>query len=243
MISLEVTMNRFLILVLFLFPYVSKAEVLDNISFTINKNCTMKKYISIVDEFRKNPIVQKHGYKVKILSPISSSNLTVHYWEGTTASVKDFQGFVSEMRPQIATLGSAENKLMAKFQECITNHSRSVHDEPFEIDTSKAKQVDVWGVKIKDSCSLKEWMGFSTEFNKIVSQYGMEGNIKAPVFTPDINNYYWVNYSDSGKMLQSAQAKFEDNAAINGTPDNVIQTKIYDCLTLTSRETFAIINR
>jgi hypothetical protein len=236
-------MNRFLVLVLFLFPFVSKAEVLDNISFTINKNCTMEKYISIVDEFRKNPIVQKHGYKVKILSPVSSSNMTVHYWEGTTASVKDFQGFVSEMRPQIATLGSAENKLMAKFNQCITNHSRSVHDEPFEIDTSKAKQVDVWGAKIKDSCSLKEWMGFSTEFNKIVSQYGMKGNIKSPVFTPDINKYYWVNYSNSGEMLQSAQAQFENNAATKGTPENTIQTKIYECLTLTSRETFAIVNK
>ena len=30
-------MNKFLILVLILFPFVSKAEVLDNISFTINK--------------------------------------------------------------------------------------------------------------------------------------------------------------------------------------------------------------
>ena len=236
-------MIRLLILVLFLIPNISKAEVLDNISFSIKENCSMDKYISIVDEFRKNPIVQKHGYKVKILSPVSSSNMTVHYWEGTTASIKDFQGFVSEMRPQLATSGSAENKLMAKFNQCITNQSRSVHDEPFEIDTSKARQVDVWGVKIKDSCSLKEWMGFSTEFNKIVSQYGMKGNIKSPVFTPDINNYYWVNYSNSGEMLQSAQAKFEDNAAKKGSPENTIQTKIYDCLTLTSRETFAIVNR
>ena len=64
-------MIRFLILVLFLTPNISKAEVLDNISFTINENCSMDKYISIVDEFRKNPIVQKHGYKVKILSPVS----------------------------------------------------------------------------------------------------------------------------------------------------------------------------
>ena len=236
-------MIRLLVLALLLIPNISKAEVLDNISFTIKENCSMDKYISIVDEFRKNPIVQKHGYKVKILSPVSSSNMTVHYWEGTTASIKDFQGFVSEMRPQLATSGSAENKLMAKFNQCITNHSRSVHDEPFEIDTSKARQVDVWGVKIKDSCSLKEWMGFSTEFNKIVSQYGMKGNIKSPVFTPDINNYYWVNYSNSGEMLQSAQAKFEDNAAQKGSPENTIQTKIYDCLTLTSRETFAIVNR
>lgn len=236
-------MIRFLILVLFLTPNISKAEVLDNISFTIKENCSMDKYISIVDEFRKNPIVQKHGYKVKILSPVSSSNMTVHYWEGTTASVKDFQGFVSEMRPQIATPGSAENMLMAKFFQCITNHSRSVHDEPFEIDTSNAKQVDVWGVKIKDSCSLKEWMGFSAEFNKIVSQYGMKGNIKSPVFTPDINKYYWVNYSNSGEMLQSAQAKFDKNSATKGTPENAIESKINECLTLTSRETFAIVNR
>lgn len=236
-------MIRLLILVLFLIPNISKAEVLDNISFTIKENCSMDKYISIVDEFRKNPIVQKHGYKVKILSPVSSSNMTVHYWEGTTASIKDFQGFVSEMRPQLATSGSAENKLMAKFNQCITNHSRSVHDEPFEIDTSKAKQVDVWGVKIKDSCSLKEWMGFSEEYNNIVSQYGMKGNIKSPVFTPDINNYYWVNYSNSGTMLQSAQAKFDDNAAKKGTPENAMDSNINDCLTVTSKETFAIINR
>ena len=236
-------MTRVFILVLLLIPNISKAEVLDNISFMIKENCSMDKYISIVDEFRQNSIVKKHGYKVKILSPVSSSNMTVHFWEGTTASVKDFQGFISEMRPQIATSGSAENKLMAKFSQCITNHSRSVHDEPFEIDTSNAKQVDVWGIKIKDSCSLKEWIGFSAEFNKIVSQYGMKGNIKSPVFTPDINKYYWVNYSYSGEMLQSAQAKFDKNSATKGTPENAIESKINECLTLTSRETFAIINR
>ena len=71
----------------------------------------------------------------------------------------------------------------------------------------------------------------------------MKGNIKSPVFTPDINKYYWVNYSNSGEMLQSAQAQFENNAATKGTPENTIQTKIYECLTLTSRETFAIVNR
>ena len=113
------------------------------------------------------------------------------------------------------------------------NHSKLTHQRQNKL---------MCGVKIKDSCSLKEWMGFSTEFNKIVSQYGMKGNIKSPVFTPDINKYYWVNYSNSGEMLQSAQAKFEGMRP-QKEPESIIQSKIYDCLTLTSRETFAIINK
>lgn len=74
----------------------------------------------------------------------------------------------------------------------------------------------------------------------------LRGNFADPgihFFTPDINKYYWVDYSNSGEMLQSAQAKFEGNAATKGTPESIIQSKIYDCLTLTSRETFAIINK
>ena len=38
-------MNKFLILVLILFPFVSKAEVLDNISFTIKKLYDGKIYL------------------------------------------------------------------------------------------------------------------------------------------------------------------------------------------------------
>ena len=48
-------MIRLPVLALLLIPNISQAEVLDNISFTIKENCWMYKYISIVDEFRKNP--------------------------------------------------------------------------------------------------------------------------------------------------------------------------------------------
>lgn len=236
-------MRIFTILCLLLVPSLSQAEHIDNISFTIKPDCSMEKYLSLVDEFRANPTVQKHGYKVKILSPIASSNMTINWWEGTTKTLDDYLNFVSDMRKKIQTTGSPENKLMAKFNQCITNHARATHDEPFEIDISNATHLDVWGIKIRDNCSLQEWVAFSGEFNDIVKPLGMQGNIKAPVITPDINGYYWVNYANSHLALQAAQAKFDAGSVEEGSKFQKIQQKVNECIYATSRETFTIIDK
>lgn len=233
----------FTILCLFVVPSLSHAEHIDNIFFTIKSDCSMEKYLSLVDEFRANPKVQKHGYKVKILSPIASSNMTINWWEGTTKTLDDYLNFVSDMRKKIQMAGSPENKLMGKFNQCITNHTRATHDEPFEIDVSNASHLDVWGIKIRDNCSIQEWVALSGEFNEIVKRLGMKSNIKAPVITPDINGYYWVNYANSHSALQSAQAKFDSGSVVEGSKFQKIQQKVNEFIHATSRETFTIIDK
>ncbi|HCV48421.1 MAG TPA: hypothetical protein DGQ22_01265, partial [Rhodobiaceae bacterium] len=102
---------------------------------------------------------------------------------------------------------------------------------------------DVWGIKIRDNCSLQEWVALSGEFNDIVKPLGMKGNIKAPIITPDINGYYWVNYANSHSALQSAQAKFDSGSVVEGSKFQKIQQKVNECIYATSRETFTIIDK
>jgi hypothetical protein len=120
----RVTMKKLLFLLALAFPMASHADYIDVISFKMNPGCTAGKYLQIVQDFR-DQWASTHNYKVEILFPAQSRDLSTFFWVGRAASAEAFGKGLEEWNAAQSNPDSAPAKLMARFRECTTSESRA----------------------------------------------------------------------------------------------------------------------
>lgn len=109
-------MKRIIGAILFLSASASYAGHLDVIAFTLNENCSLGKYLEIVDDF--NQWGEAYGYQTEIAAPTFNENLDTHYWLGRSASGEAFGKAHDAWEAAQTNASSVPAQLMKRFGEC-----------------------------------------------------------------------------------------------------------------------------
>ncbi|MBS1135597.1 MAG: hypothetical protein H6R02_2738 [Burkholderiaceae bacterium] len=117
-------MKKIMLLFVLAFPMSSQADYVDVIAGKLNPGCTMATYLQIVQDFR-GQWANANGYKVEILFPVQSRDLSTFYWVGRMASAEAFGKAADSWTAAQADANSVPAKLMARFRECNTSESRA----------------------------------------------------------------------------------------------------------------------
>ena len=117
-------MKKVLGAMLILFASASQAGHLDVISFTLDEDCTLAKYLEIVDDF--NAWGEAYGYQTEIAVPTFNENLETIYWLGRSANGETFGKAHDAWESALRDASSVPVQLMARFGEC-TNGNDTRH--------------------------------------------------------------------------------------------------------------------
>ncbi len=117
-------MKKLMLLFVLAFPMASQADYLDIIASKLNAGCTMDKYLQIVQDFRVQ-WADSRGYKVEILFPAQSRDLSTFFWVGRMSSAEAFGKGLDAWSAAQSDPNSGPAKLMARFRECTTSDSRA----------------------------------------------------------------------------------------------------------------------
>ena len=98
----------------------SHAGHLDVISFTLNEDCSLAKYLEIVDDF--NAWGEAYGYQTEIAVPAFHSNLATIYWLGRSANTEVFGKAHEVWESALSDAGSVPAQLMARFGDCANDN-------------------------------------------------------------------------------------------------------------------------
>jgi hypothetical protein len=113
-----------MLLLVLAFPMASQADYLDVISTKLNAGCTMDKYLQIVQDFRAQ-WGDSRGYKVEILFPTQSRDLSTFFWVGRISSAEAFGKGLDAWTSAQSDPNSGPAKLMARFRECSSAEGRA----------------------------------------------------------------------------------------------------------------------
>jgi len=106
------------------FPMASLADYVDVIHGKLNAGCSMSTYLAIVKDFNEQ-WAKDFGYKAEILVPVQSADVNTFFWVGRIASATGFGKGLDAWNAGLTDTNSTPAKLMARFQACTTNLSRS----------------------------------------------------------------------------------------------------------------------
>jgi hypothetical protein len=105
-------------------PQVARADYLDVITTRLG-DCTLEKYMSIVEEFRAVMVQQKYPYKVEIAVPLINNEMDVVYWVGRSPDLAAFGEGYTRWAREIGKSGTPEARVNEKLNTCGANVSRS----------------------------------------------------------------------------------------------------------------------
>jgi hypothetical protein len=117
-------MKKLLLLSVLALPMAAQADYVDVIGSRMTGACSMTKYLQIVKDFNEQWGVPR-GYKVEILMPQQSEDVTTFYWVGRISSAEAFGKGLDAWSAAQSDPESLPSKLMARFRECATNVSRA----------------------------------------------------------------------------------------------------------------------
>lgn len=102
------------------------ADNYDFIAFKMKPGCSVESYMTIVSEF--NTYVAPWGYQSTILMPRYSSSWDTWYWMGRTKDAATTSAAISRWNAALKDSSSTESRLMARFNACTEQISRSSYD-------------------------------------------------------------------------------------------------------------------
>jgi hypothetical protein len=117
-------MKKIMLMLALAFPMASQADYVDVIAGKLKPGCTVPKYLQIVQDFR-DQWANANGYKVEILFPAQSRDLSTIYWVGRMANFEAFGKVADSWTAAMADANSVPAKLAARLGECTTNESRA----------------------------------------------------------------------------------------------------------------------
>ena len=115
-----------LALSLLMAPQVARADYLDVITVRLG-NCSLDKYMQIVEDFREVMKQQNYEYSVEIGVPVMNEQLDVVYWIGRAPDFEAFGRGFSRWEREIVKRGTPEAKLDSRLEKCGENVSRTGH--------------------------------------------------------------------------------------------------------------------
>lgn len=113
----------FVLSALLLGPLESGADMLDVIRSSLADDCSLEKYLAIVDDF--NAYYKDKGYQTEIVVPLHSENQGVVIWIGRAASATAFGQAYDHWDAELVKSGSTVSKLSARFGACTVDQSRA----------------------------------------------------------------------------------------------------------------------
>ena len=116
-------MKKFLCVILLALPISAFAGHVDVIEGQLKETCSWSDYLEIVADFNTQ-WGKNNGYKVEVLAPIQSNNLTSIYWLGRSANAAAFGKAYDQWSKDLGDPASKASKLWARFQGCSTNLGR-----------------------------------------------------------------------------------------------------------------------
>jgi len=117
-------MKKLMLLLVLAFPMASQADYVDVIGMKMTGACSTAKYLQIVQDFR-DQWANSRGYKVEILMPQQSADVTTFYWVGRISNAEAFGKGLDTWAAAQSDPDSVPSKLVARFRECVTNVSRA----------------------------------------------------------------------------------------------------------------------
>lgn len=115
-----------LAIVMLLAPQAALADYLDVITTRLG-DCTLEKYLGLVEEFRGVMKQQGYKYTVEIAEPLVNDPLDVIYWIGRAPDFATFGAEYTRWESQIVKGGTPEAKINDKLNACGENVTRSGH--------------------------------------------------------------------------------------------------------------------
>ena len=107
-------------------PQAARADYIDVITTRLG-DCSLEKYLKLVEEFRGVMSEQKYAYTVEIAVPVVADPLDVVHWLGRSPNFATFGEEYTRWLAAIAKGGTPEAKLNDKLNKCGENVSRSGH--------------------------------------------------------------------------------------------------------------------
>ena len=104
-------------------PFSATADTVDVITVTVNDDCTLEKYLAIVDDF--NAYYKDRSYQTEILVPVHSADQDAVIWVGRSPSHTAFGQAYDHWEAERVKQGSKVSKLNARLEACTTTVSRS----------------------------------------------------------------------------------------------------------------------
>jgi hypothetical protein len=105
---------------------IANAEYMDVIAMQMKPGCTLQQFVGVVTDFNKWGA--QHGYSAKFAVPLQDQDLTTAFFVGTTKNAATFGAAWDAWRDGQSDANSTPAKLQARFNECVTNKTRSGYD-------------------------------------------------------------------------------------------------------------------
>jgi hypothetical protein len=105
---------------------VANAEYMDVIAMQMKPGCTLQQFTAVISDFNKWGA--QPGYNAKLAVPLQDQDLTTAFFVGTTKNAATFGAAWDAWRDGQADANSTPAKLQARFNECVTNKTRSGYD-------------------------------------------------------------------------------------------------------------------
>lgn len=102
------------------------AENYDFIAYKMRPGCSVESFMNTVTEFNK--YIAPWGYQTTILMPRFSSSWDTWYWMGRTKDAATTNAAITRWNNALKDPNSTESKLMARFNACNEQISRSNYD-------------------------------------------------------------------------------------------------------------------
>ncbi len=115
-----------LTIVMLLAPQVVRGDYLDVITTRLG-DCSLEKYMGIVEEFRGVMKQQHYNYTVEVAVPLINNNMDAVVWVGRSPDLAIFGAEYTRWEGAIAKPGTPEAKVNEKLNACGENVSRSGH--------------------------------------------------------------------------------------------------------------------
>ena len=103
-------------------PLRASADFVDVIQSKLNDDCSMEKYLAIVNDF--NAYYKDKGYQTEILLPLHSDQVGTLFWVGRSPNAETFGKAYDHWQTEVVKDGSTVSKLSERFGKCTTDLSR-----------------------------------------------------------------------------------------------------------------------
>ncbi len=117
--------SSLLVIALLVAPTAASAQYLDVIANKLNDDCSLEKYLGVVNEFRGVMKSQGYTYSVEIAQPLTGEDLATIWRIGRTKDLATFGSEYTKWETALTNPSSPESKVNKKLNACSTNTSRS----------------------------------------------------------------------------------------------------------------------
>ncbi len=101
-----------------------------------------------------------------------------------------------------------------------------------------ADHLDTFSFTLKKDCSFKQYMKIVKDFNEWGKNYGYVAEIAAPLFSEDLETYYWLGRSESVEAFGKALANWMDERSNKNSVPSKLSERFSKCEEMKTRHSY-----